>query len=82
MPRAERRSAQPARSLARAESRAREARRRGLQAANAGRPAAGARYIRAGLRELGWAEDGTVTEEGHQWVRYRITRREWQTARP
>jgi CHAT domain-containing protein len=58
MPRAERRSAQPARSLARAESRAREARRRGLQAANAGRPAAGARYIRAGLRELGWAEDG------------------------
>ena len=58
MPRAERRSAQTTSSLARAESRAREARQRGLQAANAGRPAAGARYIRAGLRELGWEEDG------------------------
>jgi hypothetical protein len=58
MPRTERRSAQTAAgSLARAESRAREARRRGLQAGNAGRPAEGARLIRAGLMQLGWAED-------------------------
>ena len=58
MPRAERSSDRSDRSLARAESRAREARERGLQAGNAGRPAVGARYIRAGLRQLGWAEDG------------------------
>ena len=45
-------------SLARAESRAREARERGMQAGNAGHPAVGARYVRAGLRQLGWAEDG------------------------
>src|SRR5579863_8067630 len=55
MPYAERRSD---RSLARAESRAREARQRGLREGNAGRPAVGARYIRAGLRQLGWREDG------------------------
>ncbi len=57
MPRTEPRSAQTARSLARAESRAREARERGLQAGNAGRPAVGARILRAGLMQLGWAED-------------------------
>jgi len=45
-------------SLARAENRAREARERGMQAGNAGRPAVGARYVRAGLRQLGWAENG------------------------
>ena len=45
-------------ALARAESRAREARQRALQEANAGRPAAGVRYARAGLRHLGWAEAG------------------------
>ena len=56
MPRAERRSAITEASLARAESRAREARLRGLQEGNAGRPAVGARYIRAGLRQLGWLE--------------------------
>jgi tetratricopeptide (TPR) repeat protein len=54
MPRAERRSD---RSLARAESRAREARERGLQEGNVGRPAVGARHVRAGLRQLGWTED-------------------------
>ena len=59
MPRAERRSAPPAGSLARAQSRAREARQRALQAGNAGRPAVGARLVRAGLVQLGWAEDGT-----------------------
>jgi tetratricopeptide (TPR) repeat protein len=42
--------------MARAEHRAREARQRGLRAGNAGRPAIGARYVRAGLLELGWAE--------------------------
>jgi tetratricopeptide (TPR) repeat protein len=44
-------------SPARAESRAREARERGMREGNAGRPAVGARYLRAGLRELGWSED-------------------------
>jgi len=58
MPRTERRSAQTAAgSLSRAESRAREARRRGMQAGNAGRPAVSARILRAGLTQLGWAED-------------------------
>src|SRR5580693_7154781 len=45
-------------SLARAERLAREARERGLREGNAGRPAVGARYVRAGLRRLGWAEKG------------------------
>ncbi len=58
MPLAERRSAQPAGSPARAGSFARRARQRGLRAANSGRPAAGARSVRAGLLRLGWAEDG------------------------
>jgi tetratricopeptide (TPR) repeat protein len=57
MARAQRRPASAARSLARAESRAREARQRGLQAGNAGRPAEGVRHVRAGLLQLGWAED-------------------------
>jgi CHAT domain-containing protein len=57
MPRAERRSARSDHSLARAESRAREARERGLREGNAGRPAVAARYLRAGLRQLGWQED-------------------------
>jgi tetratricopeptide (TPR) repeat protein len=59
MPRAEQGMPRSADSHARAESRARAARERALRAGNAGRPAAGARYVRAGLRELGWAEDGT-----------------------
>ena len=58
MPRAERRPARSSRSLARAERLARRARERGLREGNSGRPAVGARYIRAGLRELGWTEDG------------------------
>jgi tetratricopeptide (TPR) repeat protein len=57
MPGIERCSVQPDGSLARAEHRAREARERALRAGNAGRPAVGARYVRAGLLELGWAED-------------------------
>jgi hypothetical protein len=58
MPSAGLRPARTGTSLARAESRAREARERGLQEGNAGRPAVGARYIRAGLRQLGWTEAG------------------------
>jgi CHAT domain-containing protein len=58
MPHAERVPARSDRSLARAESLAREARERGIQAGNIGRPAVGARYARAGLRHLGWTEDG------------------------
>ncbi len=58
MPRAERRSARSRSSLARAESRARDARQRSLREGNAGRPAIGARYARAGLRQLGWTENG------------------------
>jgi tetratricopeptide (TPR) repeat protein len=58
MSRGELRSARSQGSLARIESRAREARERGLREGNAGRPAAGARHARAGLRQLGWAEDG------------------------
>jgi CHAT domain-containing protein len=58
MPRAERRSARSDSSLARAESLARAAHERGWREENIGRPAASARYIRSGLRQLGWAEDG------------------------
>jgi len=58
MPRAERRSARSRSSLADAETRAREARQRALREGNAGRPAVGARYARAGLRQLGWTEKG------------------------
>jgi tetratricopeptide (TPR) repeat protein len=58
MPRAERRSARSRSSLARAETLAREARQRALREGNAGRPAMGARYARAGLRQLGWTENG------------------------
>ena len=43
---------------ARGESRARQARERALRAANAGRTAAGISHARAGLRHLGWNEDG------------------------
>ena len=62
MPTAGLRPARSRTSPARAESRAREARERGLREGNAGRPAVGARYIRAGLRHLGWAEDGDVPD--------------------
>ena len=37
--------------------------------------------MRAVFRRAGWTEDGPVTEEGHEWVRYRIMRQEWQGAR-
>jgi CHAT domain-containing protein len=51
-------------SLARAESRARQARERSLREGNAGRPAVAARYIRAGLRQLGWTERGPQPDAG------------------
>ncbi len=57
MSRAERGPVQPAGSHARAEGRARDAHRRGLRAAASGHPAVGARYLRAGLLQLGWDED-------------------------
>jgi RimJ/RimL family protein N-acetyltransferase len=38
--------------------------------------------MRAVFRRAGWTQDGTVSEEGREWVRYRITRREWQAMRP
>ncbi len=38
--------------------------------------------MRAVFRRAGWTEDGTMTDEGHEWVRYRITRQEWQAIRP
>jgi CHAT domain len=59
MPSAQRRSKSSDRWLARAESRAQEARQRALREGNAGRPAVGARHARTGLRHLGWVEDGT-----------------------
>ena len=58
MPRAERHPVRSDRSTAHVERLAREARERGLREGNSGRPAAGARTIRAGLRQLGWVEDG------------------------
>ena len=38
--------------------------------------------MHAVFRRAGWTEGGTVTEEGREWVRYRVTRREWQAMRP
>src|SRR5919109_1813111 len=77
MPRTGLRPARTGSSLARAESRAREARERGLREGNAGRPALGARYIRAGLRQLGWVEDGDLPDalqihESHQALAARL----------
>jgi tetratricopeptide (TPR) repeat protein len=60
MPRADRHSE---RSLARAEARAWEAREHGLREGNGGHPAVAARYLRAGLRQLGWTEDGSQPDE-------------------
>jgi tetratricopeptide (TPR) repeat protein len=73
-------------SLARAESRAREARERGLREGNAGRPAVGARHVRAGLRQLGWAEeanqpDARQVHETHHALAARLLGilAEWET---
>ena len=65
MPRAERRFVSSDTLIAGAESRAREARQRGLREGNAGHPAAGARHIRAGLRQLGWLEAEEQTDAQH-----------------
>jgi CHAT domain-containing protein len=50
------RPARPIGSLARAESRARDAHQRGLRAGSAWRPAVAARHVRSGLLALGWVE--------------------------
>jgi CHAT domain-containing protein len=65
LPRTERRSPSADTLLARAESRAREARQRGLREGNSGHPAAGARHVRTGLRQLGWLETGNGTDAQH-----------------
>jgi CHAT domain-containing protein len=49
-------------SLARAEARARDAHRRGVQAGSVGHPATAARIVRSGLRALGWDEHGDRPE--------------------
>jgi CHAT domain-containing protein len=77
MTRTERRSARSDSSLARAESLARTAHERGWREANIGRPAVGARYIRAGLRQLGWAEDAAQPDaqqvhEAHHALAFRL----------
>ncbi len=77
MLRAERRSSRSDRPLARAERRAREARERALREGNAGRPAVGARYARAGLRQLGWVEDAKQPDawqlpETHRGLAFRM----------
>jgi CHAT domain-containing protein len=74
---AERSSARSESSLARAESLARAAHERGWREGNAGRPATGARYIRAGLRQLGWAEDAAQPDaqrvhEAHHALAFRL----------
>ncbi len=64
-------------ALARAESRAREARERALREGNAGRTEAGIRHARAGLRHLGWSEhaerpDARQVAEGHRALAARL----------
>jgi CHAT domain len=64
-------------ALARAEGRAREARERALREGNAGRSADGIRHARAGLRHLGWNEDGEQPDvrqvaEGHRALAARL----------
>ena len=34
--------------------------------------------MRAVFGQVGWSLAGSVTEEGREWVMYRITRQEWQ----
>jgi tetratricopeptide (TPR) repeat protein len=58
--------------VSQAERRARQAHRRGLRAGNAGRPADGARLVRAGLDALGWREDGDGAPEQHRALAARL----------
>ena len=58
--------------MSQAERRARQAHRRGLRAGNAGRPADGARLVRAGLDALGWREDGDDGTEPHRALAARL----------
>jgi tetratricopeptide (TPR) repeat protein len=58
--------------VSQAERRARQTHRRGLRAGNAGRPADGARLVRAGLDALGWREDGDDVPEQHRALAARL----------
>jgi tetratricopeptide (TPR) repeat protein len=58
--------------VSQAERRARQAHRSGLRAGNAGRPADGARLVRAGLAALGWRDDGDGVPEPHQALAARL----------
>jgi tetratricopeptide (TPR) repeat protein len=58
--------------VSQAERRARQAHRRGLRAGNAGRPADGARLVRAGLDALGWRDDGDDAPEQHRALAARL----------
>ena len=58
--------------MSQAERRARQTHRRGLRAGNAGRPADGARLVRAGLDALGWREDGDDVPEQHRGLAARL----------
>ena len=58
--------------MSQAERRARQTHRRGLRAGNAGRPADGARLVRAGLDALGWREDGDGVPGQHRALAARL----------
>jgi len=58
--------------VSQAERRARQTHRRGLRAGNAGRPADGARLVRAGLDALGWREDGDGVPGQHRALAARL----------
>jgi tetratricopeptide (TPR) repeat protein len=58
--------------VSQAERRARQTHRRGLRAGNAGRPADGARLVRAGLDALGWREDGDGVPRQHRALAARL----------
>src|SRR5215470_16427470 len=71
------RPARPTGSLARAESRARDAHQRGLRAGSAWRPAVAARHVRSGLATLGWVEhrelpDAAGVPEAHRTLAARL----------
>jgi tetratricopeptide (TPR) repeat protein len=58
--------------VSQAERRARQAHRSGLRAGNAGRPADGARLVRAGLAALGWRDEGDDGPEQHRALAARL----------
>ena len=50
----------------------------GARVVEAGTDAAN-RAMRAVFGHVGWREDGVLTEHGHRWVMYRITRADWES---